>query len=116
MYVFEPQKEMYKLLLKNIHDNNLGDKIIPQNKGVFCFDGFGKMSSIDIDGGMGLVESRLHEESHLPCNFGGISIGDDGETVEFTTIDYGMNNINDIGFIHCDAQGAENFFSQQQQT
>jgi len=21
-----------------------------------------------------------------------------------------MNNINDIGFIHCDAQGADNFF------
>ena len=46
-------------------------------------------------------------ENNLNCNFGGIGLGDDGENIKLTTID--NMNLCDIGYIHCDAQGSENF-------
>ena len=36
LYVYEPQHNMYNLLVKNINQNNLQNKIIPNNFGVFC--------------------------------------------------------------------------------
>ena len=107
LHVYEPQKNMFKLLLKNINQNNLSNKIIPYNMGVFCYNGDGKMNNIDLDGGGGLVEKRYNEESNLGCNFGGIGLGDGGELIKLITID--SMNIDNIGFIHCDAQGSENF-------
>jgi FkbM family methyltransferase len=107
IYVYEPQHNMYNLLVKNIEQNNLIDKIIPYNLGVFCFEGDGKMNKIDLDGGGGIVEKRYNEENNLNCNFGGISLGNDGENIKLTTID--NMNLDDIGYIHCDAQGSENF-------
>ena len=89
------------------NQNNLQNKIIPNNLGVFCFEGNGKMNGIDLDGGYGVVEKRYNEESELNCNFGGIGLGDDGEDINLTTID--NMQLADIGFIHCDAQGSENF-------
>jgi FkbM family methyltransferase len=107
IFVYEPQKKIYNLLLRNIYQNNLQYKIIPYNTGVFCYEGEGKMNNIDLDGGGGIVEKRYGEESNLGCNFGGIGLGKDGEKVTLTTID--NMELDDIGFIHCDAQGAENF-------
>jgi FkbM family methyltransferase len=106
-YVYEPQKNMYNLLVKNINDNKLENIIIPFNKGVFCYNGKGNMNNIDLDGGLGNVQKRYNEESNLPCNFGGISLGIDGEEIDLVTID--EMNIENLGFIHCDAQGSENF-------
>lgn len=97
---------MYNLLVHNIITNNLQHKIIPNNLGVFCYEGVGKMNSIDLDGG-GEVIKRYNEENNLNCNFGGICLGDDGENIKLTTID--NMKLDDIGFIHCDAQGSENF-------
>lgn len=107
IYVYEPQYNIYNLLLRNIRQNNLEHKIIPYNLGVFCYNGMGKMNNIDLDGGGGVVKKRYDEENNLGCNFGGIGLGDDGEDINLITID--SMNIEDIGFIHCDAQGAENF-------
>lgn len=107
IYVYEPQRNMYKLLVHNIHQNRLRNKIVPNNLGVFCFEGNGKMNSIDLDGGGGEVLKRYNEEQNLPCNFGGIGLGDDGEDINLTTID--NMKLDDIGYIHCDAQGSENF-------
>ncbi len=107
LYVYEPQRNMYNLLIQNINQNNLQNKIIPHNLGVFCFEGNGKMNNIDLDGGGGVVTKRYNEENNLNCNFGGISLGDDGEDINLTTID--NMKLDDIGFIHCDAQGSENF-------
>jgi FkbM family methyltransferase len=107
IYVYEPQRNMYNLLVKNINQNNLQNKIIPHNLGVFCFEGKGKMNNIDLDGGGGVVIKRYNEENHLDCNFGGITLGDDGENINLTTID--NMKLDDIGYIHCDAQGSENF-------
>lgn len=107
LYVYEPQYNMYNLLVQNINQNNLQNKIIPNNLGVFCFEGNGKMNNIDLDGGGGVVSKRYAEENSLNCNFGGIGLGDDGENIKLTTID--NMNLDDIGYIHCDAQGSENF-------
>lgn len=100
VYVYEPQYNMFKLLQLNINQNNLSDKIIPINKGVFCYEGTINMS--------GKENGRLLDiHSNKPVNYGGVSLGNDGEETEVTTIDR-MDHI-DIGFIHCDTQGAENF-------
>jgi FkbM family methyltransferase len=107
VYVYEPQRNMYSLLLQNINENNLQSKIIPYNLGVFCFEGKGKMNNIDLDGGGGVVAKRYTTENNLQCNFGGIGLGDDGEEIDLTTIDAML--LDDIGYIHCDAQGSENF-------
>lgn len=105
VYVYEPQKNMYKLLLKNIEQNNLINKIIPFNSGVFCFNGNGNMHDIDLDGGGGKIAERYNDNKN--CNFGGITLGKKGENINLTTID--SMNLENIGFIHCDAQGSENF-------
>lgn len=107
LFVYEPQYEMYKLLLQNVNQNNLRNKIIPNNLGVFCYEGEGTMNNIDLDGGGGIVKDRYTIESNLDCNFGGIGLGKDGEPIKMTTID--SMKIDDIGFIHCDAQGSEQF-------
>jgi FkbM family methyltransferase len=115
LFVYEPQKNMYNLLVHNITQNGLQHKIIPYNLGVFCFEGTGKMNNTDLDGGGGNVSKRYAEECDLNCNFGGIGLGADGEEIQLTTID--SMNLPDIGFIHCDAQGSENFiFSRAMET
>jgi FkbM family methyltransferase len=106
VYVYEPQRNMYNLLVQNINQNNLQNKIIPHNLGVFCFEGKGKMNNIDLIGGA-VVSKRYNEENNLNCNFGAIPLGDNGEDINLTTID--NMKLDDIGFIHCDAEGSENF-------
>uniref|UniRef100_A0A6C0JDY2 Methyltransferase FkbM domain-containing protein n=1 Tax=viral metagenome TaxID=1070528 RepID=A0A6C0JDY2_9ZZZZ len=107
IYVYEPQKKLYDLLVRNVNQNNLQDKITPHNSGVFCFNGESTMHDTDLDGWGGNVAKRYDEEINDGCNFGGIGLGLNGETIKLTTIDdMGLDN---IGFIHCDAQGSENF-------
>lgn len=115
LFVYEPQHVMYQILVQNINQNNLQHKIVPFNKGVFCYTGSGNMNNIDLDGGGGVVKMRYTQESHLGCNFGGIGLGTEGECISLTTVDeMGHDN---IGFIHCDAQGSENFiFSSAKET
>lgn len=107
LFAYEPQGVMYHLLVQNITQNNLQDRIIPFHQGVFCYKGVGNMNNIDLDGGGGNVMQRYTEEQHIGCNFGGITLGKEGEPISLTTMD-DMNHSN-IGFIHCDAQGSENF-------
>ena len=106
VFVYEPQRNMYNLLVHNINQNNLQHKIIPHNMAVFCYEGIGQMHNVDLEGG-GVVANRYTDESHLPCNFGGIGLGDQGESIQLTMVD--SMDIEDIGLIHCDAQGAEHF-------
>ena len=116
IFVYEPQRNMYNLLRVNIIQNNLENIIYPYNNAVFCKEMTGYMNNIDLDGGGGNVQKRYTEEQDKPCNFGGIGIGSNGEETKFITIDDNMNHDN-IGFIHCDAQGAENFiFSKATET
>jgi len=115
LHVFEPQRNMFNLLVRNIAQNKLQHKIIPYNSCVFCYNGVCKMNGTDLDGGGGDISKRYTVENDKPCNFGGVSLGDNGENVASTTID--SLDLQNIGFIHCDAQGAENFiFSNSLET
>ncbi len=108
IYCYEPQKNMFNLLKHNINQNNLENKIIPINKGVFCYTGEGVMNDIDLDGGdFGNISKRYEEEINMTCNFGGVGLGKNGEIINLITLD--EINIDNLGYIHCDAQGAENF-------
>jgi FkbM family methyltransferase len=109
VYVYEPQQNLYNVLVKNIEQNNLQNKIIPYNSAIFCYDGVGAMNNIDMDGGGGLVTKRYNEEKHLPCNFGGLTLGKDGETVKFKTLDMLTNTYDNIGLLYCSTQGSESF-------
>lgn len=104
IYVYEPQKKMFDLLKYNISQNHLEHKIIPYNYAVFSKDNYTlTMNDIDLDGGGDKVAERY--EDGKKCNFGGLCLGKNGEQV--TTITLDSMNHNNIGFIHCDAQGAE---------
>jgi FkbM family methyltransferase len=107
IYVYEPQRNLYEVMVQNINQNNLQDKIIPTNLGVFCYEGSGRMNNVDVDGQQGIVLNMYKQEDKHYCNYGGIALGDDGETVTLTTMD--TMNLDNIGYIHCDAQGSENF-------
>jgi len=109
IYVYEPQEKLYKLLIKNIQENSLQDKIIPHNMGIFCFDGEGTMNNIDLDCGNGIISKRYNEEYYLPCNFAGATLGQNGEIVELTTLNTLDTTYDNIGCIYCSAQGSESF-------
>ena len=114
LFVYEPQKRLYDVLVKNIQQNNLSDKVMHNNKAVFSYSGTGTMDAIDLDT-HSQVSNRYTTEKQYGCNFGGVGIGPGGEDVTFTTVDE-MGHTN-IGFIHCDAQGAEQYiFSKAQET
>jgi FkbM family methyltransferase len=107
IHVYEPQRNLYELLEDNIKTNNLTHKIIPHHRAVFCRSGIARMNEFDIDYSLGNVKKRYNEDRHLPCNFGGIGLGKDGEKVKVITID--SMNLENLGYIHLDAQGAEPF-------
>lgn len=104
IFVFEPQREIYKLLKKNIRQNNLQEKIIPFNAGVFSYTGTGEMNKFVVDGDRGSV---IENDNQQPINLAGLPLGEGGESIKLITID--EMRLKDIGFIHCDAQGSENF-------
>jgi FkbM family methyltransferase len=110
VYVYEPQKKLYDLIVKNIEQNNLHNKIESYNMGVFCYNGIGNMNDIDLDGNSGaIVSKRYNEEINLLCNFGGLTLGKNGEQIQLTTMDSINNTHDNIGFIYCSAQGSESF-------
>lgn len=107
VFAFEPQKKQFELLKTNIANNNLNHKIVPFHKALFCYNGIGYMNDIDFDCTKANVNSRY--ENNLPCNFGGISVGKKGEQIKFVELDYLSKYLPEIGFVHMDAQGSENF-------
>jgi len=97
--VYEPQKKMYDLLKLNIHQNKLDNRIKAIHGAMFCCIGTANMN--DKSG------IRAPLDDNVKSNYGGVSIGEKGEEVNLTTID--TEPLNNIGFIHCDAEGSENF-------
>ena len=105
IYAFEPQKKIFNLLYLNISQNNLLQKVEANNQAIFCYNGIVKLSSIDLDGPNKNKQILNLESQSLDINYGGIGIGENGESIKCITFD--KLNIKNIKFIHCDAQGAE---------
>ncbi len=105
IYAFEPQKKIFDLLCLNISQNKILHKVKASNKALFCYNGILKLNSIDIDGPhKNNLISNL-EDRNLDINYGGIGIGENGESIKCIT--FNSLNIENVKFIHCDAQGAE---------
>ena len=101
LHVFEPQKKMFDILQHNISQNDLDSRVHLHNKAVFCTDDSLTMHNETLDGNIGDASKDEFR------NFGGLAVGKDGEKVESIRID--SMELEDVGFIHCDAQGSENF-------
>jgi FkbM family methyltransferase len=107
-YVFEPQPDMFSLLKSNVRVNELADKIQCIPEAVFCFTGKICMHAFDLDGNKGRLVKELKDKDE-PCNYGGVGIGSGGDQVTCLKLDDCMDKFDNIGFIHCDAQGSEPF-------
>ena len=106
IYTFEPQKQMFTILNKNIKINNLDSKIKPFNSAIFCKTGQINMHSEDVDGpSKGNINILQSENKEI--NYGGICLGKNGELTSCIKLD--DLDFENIGYIHCDAQGAEPF-------
>jgi FkbM family methyltransferase len=107
VYSFEPQKKIYNILQKNIINNNLQHKIISKNASLFYYDGVATMNEEFLDGSSINQKSIDAFDNGLYGNYGGLSLGKNGENTECFKID--SLNLENLGFIHSDAQGAEPF-------
>jgi FkbM family methyltransferase len=106
IYTFEPQKKMFDILNINVQTNNLTSKIKTFNSGIFCKTGKINMHTEDLDGpSKGNI--TLLENNNKSINYGGICLGKEGELT--TCIKLDDLDFENIGYIHCDAQGSEPF-------
>jgi FkbM family methyltransferase len=104
VYTFEPQIRMFDILNKNVKVNNLSHKINTFNSAAFCKTGKINMHSEDLDGPItGNIELLKNEDKQI--NFGGVCLGKEGELTNCIKID--DLDFKNVGYIHCDAQGAE---------
>lgn len=109
LFAFEPQRLMSDLLVKNVSDNALSDRVVLHHGAAFCYSGYTNMSSQFLDGSMAGRPVSEAERTGSACNFGGLSLGAGGEQVRCYKID-DLDYVQNIGFIHSDAQGAEPFW------
>lgn len=107
LYSFEPQKNIYDMLQKNIINNDLQGKVISKNAALFYYSGVANMNGKFLDGTSAGQESINAFDNGVFGNYGGLSLGEGGENTECFKID--DLNLENLGFIHSDAQGAEPF-------
>lgn len=95
IYAFEPNKESYEILLKNIKINNLEDTIIPYNLAVGPVDG--QLISIPKESSpYNTVKTYIEDTDNY----------DIIESISLPTF-IKTNNINKIDFLKMDCEGAE---------
>lgn len=100
---FEPQKKIFELLEKNIKQNNVSDQIRPYNMSVG--DVTRKTTLVrNISDGPNMDKEITYGDSHA-LNLGGVSLGNDGEVTQMTTID--TLQLTHLDFIKIDVEGAE---------
>jgi FkbM family methyltransferase len=100
IFAFEPQKEIFNLLEKNVNDNNLQNvKIFNNAVGHYNMDAY--ISNMLYDGYNCIVEYNTHKT----FNYGGIGLGEYGEPTKMVTID--SLNLDSCDYIKIDVEGAE---------
>jgi FkbM family methyltransferase len=106
-WVFEPQTKMFSYLQKNIKHNNL-ENVKAINGSAFCYTGRMNMNSTPLDGPNTNLTLNFLTESNMEVNYGGLTVGKNGEEINCYKLDE-YSELDNIGFIHCDAQGSESF-------
>jgi FkbM family methyltransferase len=109
IWVFEPQARLYDILSKNILQNHSAGNTFPIKGAAFCYTGEMHMNDTPLDGTNISVSMSIINDAQLQVNYGGISIGSDGERIKCFQLDKYTPELDNIGFIHCDAQGSDPF-------
>lgn len=91
IHSFEPQKNLFNILEKNVYLNNIQDNVILYDKAVGHINDYFELDPIPVD-----------EEFY---NKGGLKLGKGGEKCEMITLD--SLNLNSCDFIKMDIQGSE---------
>lgn len=107
-WVFEPQAKMFSYLQKNIKYNNLENIVKPIQGSAFCYSGKMNMNFTPVDGPNVNLPLNVLNERNMIVNYGGLTVGKNGELINCYRLD-DLSEIDNIGFIHCDAQGSEPF-------
>ena len=103
IFAFEAQKQIYKLLLKNIYDNNAIYQITPIYAAVGHKETDTHMSARVFD--TATTTDQVEYGTDKIFNYGGLSLGKDGESVPMITID--SLQLKDCNFMKVDVEGAE---------
>jgi FkbM family methyltransferase len=108
---FEPQANLFRLLRRNLERNGLLPRAKLWNAAVFhesSSEGV-RMHDTFLDGSSHAARVDARYGSAEPCNFGGLALGTGGEAVATWKLDDLLHAIDNLGFIHSDALGAEPF-------
>lgn len=103
VYAFEPQKELFEILNRNIKVNGLGKRIKAFNSAIFCKSGLVCLDADIIEGD----KREAIEAEGQTVNYGAACLGKGGEMVTCLKLD--DIELDNIGFIHCDVPGADPF-------
>jgi FkbM family methyltransferase len=97
---FEPQKRIYELLQKNVHDNQLTNCTLHN-----CAVGHTNIRTTLSDTLYDGYNCKIEYDVNKILNYGGIGLGENGEQVNMITID--SLNLDKCDYIKIDIEGAE---------
>lgn len=108
LYSFEPQTYMFECLKKTIEDNNLTNRVKMFNNAVWYKSCDLEMEGMCISPTAPSYNKQINEchEKQIITNYGAMCIGKGGKPIKAVCLD--DMNLNNIGFIHSDAEGSEN--------
>jgi len=97
VWAFEPQKNLYEILSRNVARNGLGSRVHTFNKGLGH-----KVMSVSLASLDTVRDDAPHQQG---WNKGGIGIGEGGEMMDVVTVD--SLNLPGLDFMKIDVEGAE---------
>ena len=100
VWAFEPQKKLFDILQKNVHQNDIEDQVHLYNCGLAHAPMSIELSPIE----------NVFDERHAGWNKGGLGIGQGGEKMEVMTLD--SLNLPGLNFMKIDVEGAESLVIQ----
>lgn len=101
---FEPQRPLFLLLERNIHENGLADRLKPLNAAVGHLHGVCRLSSKVVVEELNIDKSVEYGRGS-PTNLGGVQLGSDGQSCEIVRVD--DLELPPVRYIKLDVEGAE---------
>lgn len=100
IWSFEPQKKLFDILVKNVKQNNIKDRVKIYNAG---------LGHTEMDVNLVNIES-VEDKAHMGWNKGGMGIGKGGEKMKLMTID--SLDLPGLDYMKIDVEGAEGLVIQ----